>query len=232
MNGNMRVGTIVQARMNSTRLPGKVLHRVHGQPMLQYLLESLNRCKSTGEIVVATSDKESDQPIVNFCNNYGVQYFRGSLNDVSGRFKRLLETFHFDGFLRICADSPFILPEVIEKAVEIFYTSDFDLVTNVFPRSYPTGQSVEVLKTSTFIRTYKLFNKDQHFEHVTKYFYLNHKQFEIMNFYCDNDYTDVSLTVDNAKDIVMFEKVITNMTKPHWKYTVSEIVAIYRDISL
>ena len=172
-----KLGAIVQARMSSQRLPNKVLHKVAGKPMLQYLLERLEHCNCLDAIVVATSAEDSDTPIAEHCRQNGVPCYRGSLSNVAGRFNEALNIYHFDGFVRVNGDSPLLDQNLIEKAVSIFLAGDLDIVTNGQKRTYPKGQSVEVLRADTFRYAYQLMREEDEFEHVTPYFYKHAEKF-------------------------------------------------------
>ncbi len=141
----MKIGVIIQARMSSQRLPDKVLTMVNGKPLLQYLLERLTHCSSIDQIVVATSEDKSDDPIAVFCHEYGALCFRGPLQNVAKRFYMALEKYNLDAFVRVCCDSPMLDQKLIDQGVKLF-NGEYDLVTNTLRRSYPVGQSVEVIR--------------------------------------------------------------------------------------
>lgn len=224
----MKMGIIIQARMSSHRYPGKVLCDINGKPMLQYLLDGLKHCKFKNKIVVASSKERSDDPIVKFCKEYGATCYRGSLDNVAKRFKEVIDIYKFDSFVRISADSPLLDYRIILKAISIFKKNNLDIVTNIYPRSYPKGQSVELIKSSVFIDNYYNFKDEEDFEHVTKYFYKNNEEFNIYNFSAKEDYSSYKLTVDEKKDKVIIENIIRLMKKPHWRYTVDDIVKLYK----
>ena len=150
--------------------------------MLQYLLERLNHCHYLDPIIVATSIDDRDSPIVDFCELFGVTCHRGSLKNVAGRFKEVLDIYELDSFVRINGDSPLLDQRLIEKGIDVFITSDFDIVTNAQERTYPKGQTVEILRTETFRYGYELMRKKDEFEHVTPYFYNHPDDFKIHNF--------------------------------------------------
>jgi spore coat polysaccharide biosynthesis protein SpsF len=227
----MKIGAIVQARMSSQRFPGKMLHRIAGKPMQQYLLERLNRCDCLDAIVVATSTNESDAPIADFCYSCGVACYQGSLLNVASRFNEVLDLYGFDGFVRISGDSPLLDQRLIERALEIFVQNDLDLVTNVLKRTYPKGQSVEVLRRETFQAAYKQMGEDSEFEHVTKYFYKNQNDFKIFNFESGYHYGRIQLSVDTPQDMERFATIVAQMNRPHWVYTLDEILEIYWSIT-
>lgn len=227
----MSVGAIVQARMDSERFPGKVLHPVCGKPMLEYLLERLERCALLDAAVVATSSGQTDDPIERFCRVRGKKCFRGSLNNVAGRFRGALERYRFDAFVRVSGDSPLLDPGLVDMAVGMFLQGDFDLVTNVFPRSYPRGQSVEIVRAESFRLVCDDTWPDEESQHVTLFFYRNPNQFKIRNFSAQTDLSNIHLAVDTVEDMERFAAIVAGMEKPHWQYGFEEIVAMYREIS-
>ena len=220
----MKIGAVVQARMSSKRFPGKVLHRILGKPMLEYLFESLKHCRVLDEMIVATSGEATDDAIRIFCEKYDIHCYRGSLGDVAGRFNGIIDTFKYDGFVRISGDSPLLDYRLVSKAVEIFKTGGYDIVTNVQKRTFPKGQSVEVIRSSTFNTVYPLMTNTLQKEHVTSYFYQNKSQFSIYNFESRKDYGNIQLSIDTKDDMNLIEKLVGSMSKPHWDYTFEELV--------
>lgn len=228
----MRIGVIVQARMSSKRFPGKVLHKIKGKPMLQYLLKGLSRCNYPSEVVVATSVNEDDDPIANFCKEYGTGFYRGPLTNVAGRFKEILSLYKFDCFVRICADSPLLDYRLVDHALNTFQSGDYDIVTNGFPCSFPSGQGVEVLCSKTFLNSYSFFNDEDDSEHVTTFFYRNSERFKIFNFVSNDNFTGCKLAIDTIDEMNVLESIINLMVKPHWEYSVENIVDLYNKIKL
>ncbi len=220
----MIVNAIVQARMSSQRFPGKVLHNVAGKPMLKYLLERLKQCDSLDDIIVATSCEESDNPVEIFCKECNVQYFRGPLYDVAGRFKKVLELYPSDAFVRVNGDSPLLDHRLIDKCAGIFAGLDFDMVTNALVRSFPPGQSVEIVRSDLFMDVYGKMHEEEDMEHVTRYFYKNRHDFKIYNFESGIDCRGVSMVVDTPDDMNKFTRIIEKMDIPHWNYTFENIL--------
>jgi len=226
-----KTGAIVQARMSSSRFPGKVLHIVSGKPMLLYLLERLKRCTSLDMIVVATSSDNTDTVIAELCGQLDLPCFRGSLTDVAGRFKDATAEYQLDAFVRVNGDSPLLDQNLIDKAVNIFLDSDCDLVTNLMPATYPKGQSIEVLRSKTYRQAYDSFKEDDEREHVTPYFYKHTEDFRIYNFSYKQNINDIKLCVDTPADMDMFAAIISNMDKPHTEYSLEDILRIYHELS-
>ena len=226
----MKMDAIIQARMSSQRYPGKVLHNVAGKPMLQYLLERLDHCHSLNHIVVATSTEDSDTPLADFCRQRGVECYRGPLVNVAGRFREVLDMYQFDGFVRVNGDSPLLDQQLIDKGVEIFLKGDFDLVTNVLPRTYPHGQSVEVMRADAFRQGYQSMQNAQDLEHVTRFFYKHQYDFRIHNFALEDNCSGMRFCVDTEQDLNVFTEMVARMEKPHWHYNLPEMIQIYSEI--
>ena len=212
--------------MSSQRLPDKVLTMVNGKPLLQYLLERLNHCSSIDQTVVATSEDKSDDPIAVFCHEYGALCFRGPLKNVAKRFYMALEKYNLDAFVRVCCDSPMLDQKLIDQGVKLF-NGEYDLVTNILPRSYPLGQSVEVITASTFKKVYEKMSTPDHFEHVTKYYYEKPDEFRIKNFSNKKNLSSYRLVVDTPEDLKRIEKIIGSMTRPHTEYSFDDFIELY-----
>lgn len=226
----MNIGLVVQVRMSSSRLPGKALREIAGKPMLEYQIERLLRSTIGNNLVIATSDEESDNPLEDYCVKNKVNFFRGNLHNVALRFKNLLDQYHFDAFVRISGDSPFMDQAIVDKCVDIFNSGKYDLVTNVLLRSFPKGISVEVIRKDTFLKAYDEFSSYGHFEHVTPYFYENNERFTLYNLEHYPVMGDIQLSVDTPEEFERFGAIIDVMDKPHWQYTLDDVLAIYNSL--
>ncbi|MGK5091726.1 hypothetical protein WDW89_06870 [Deltaproteobacteria bacterium TL4] len=226
----MRIGAIIQARMSSQRLPGKVLQLVEGAPLLAFLIERLKRCPSIDEYLIATSSEPEDTPLVEFCKRQNIPCFQGNLQNVASRFFEISKNKPWVAFARICGDSPLIHPAVIETALQLFRNEKPDLVTNVHPRSFPIGQSIEVLKTETFLSSFPLMKEAEDLEHVTRYYYQNPKGFNILNFSHQRDHSQFSLAVDTPEDLKLLKILIQRMKKPQDQYSLEELIQMKQEV--
>jgi spore coat polysaccharide biosynthesis protein SpsF len=226
-----QVGAIVQARMGSSRLPGKTLRPIHGRPLLEYVLQRVRQCASLGPLVVATSRRAEDDPIDAFCASHGVSCWRGDALDVAGRFDAVLARYPMDAFVRVCGDRPFLDQALIERAVRLFAEGACDIATNAWPATYPPGQTVEVVAAPLFRDTYPRFGQDGDREHVTPFFYRHAADYRIVNFTADEDYRDVRLVVDTDDDVRIVEGIVDRMTREHWTYPVAEVARLYRSVA-
>jgi len=204
---------------------------VSGKPILQYLLERLKRRHSVALLIVATSDDPSDDPIAEFCARRNTDCYRGSLEDVAGRFRDVVVHYNLDWFIRINGDSPLFDPELVQKVVEIYNRNDVDLVTNTIVRSYPRGQSIEAVSSSCFLKTYSKFELPEDYEHVTRYFYRHAGDLKIWNFESGEDCGDESLAVDTLEDVESLEAIVEAMGRPQWTYGWEELLEIKRKLS-
>ena len=226
----MRLGAVVQARMSSRRLPGKVLHRVAGKPLLEYVLERLAACRPPLEVVVATSRDPDDDAVAAFCRERGVACFRGPLDNVAERFRLAAEAHELDAFVRVNGDSPLLDPRLVDRAVALFLEGGADLVTNVAVRTFPTGQSVEVVSADAFRRATDLMREPEDFEHVTKVFYKNRDRFRVRDFRAGADYGGVYFAIDTPEQMGHFASLLGLMDRPHEEYDVDTLVRLYRRV--
>ncbi|RJF98622.1 cytidylyltransferase domain-containing protein [Noviherbaspirillum saxi] len=206
----MRVAIIVQARMTSTRLPGKVLKEVLGKPLLEYLIERLKRVNAASVIVIATTTNDSDVPIVELCDRLGVAVTRGSEQDVLARYYESAKAHGADVVVRITSDCPVIDPAIIDQAIR--YHADnagrFDYVTNAFSKTYPNGMSVEVFSFRVLEEAYREASAEPEREHVTPFIYLRPERYGIGQLAYPRDLSGHRWTVDTAEDFELIRLII------------------------
>lgn len=170
---DLRVVAIVQARMGSERLPGKVLRHLDGHPVLWHVVERLGRCRTLHEVVVATSDSAVDDALAAYCEAQGVRVVRGSEHDVMSRYRVAIEATSADVAVRITADCPLIDPDVVDLVVDTLLADavGLDYVSNTVERSYPRGMDVEAFLAEAFLRADGRSPDLAWREHVTPAFY-------------------------------------------------------------
>lgn len=222
----MIVNAIIQARLSSSRLPGKMLRDIAGKPAIQYILERLAHCSGIDNIVVATSAEPSDDPLADYCQARGVLLHRGPLYDVAGRFVQALERFPCTAFARVCGDRVFYDQQWVDHGIRLFADADYDLVTNVFPRTFPVGQTVEIVSSETYRKAYSRFTEPEDREHVTRFLYNHAPVYRILNFTANEDRSAVHLAIDHEADMMLFSDMIEHMTRPHWTYGLEEVIEI------
>ena len=199
-----KVVTFVQARMSSRRLPGKVLAPIMGEPMLMRVLSRARRARTVDETWVLTSEDESDDPIVKLCAERGIPCFRGSLDDVLGRFVQAARVAGPDIIVRITADCPLVDPEVIDRTVDVLI-SDSTVVyaATRMPeqRTFPVGIDVEVFWREALERSAAVALDRYQREHVTPWFYDGSQGDPIVHVQAERDLSGHRWTVDTAEDL-------------------------------
>jgi spore coat polysaccharide biosynthesis protein SpsF len=194
------VVAIIQARMSSARLPGKVLADLGAHTVLSLLVARLRTASALDGVIVATSSDPSDDPLALATADLGLPCHRGPLDDVAARFAGAIESCGAWSVVRVCADSPFLDPRLVDAAVALHRASDVDLTTNAVPRTYPPGQSVDVVTSEAFVATLDAM-KGAHREHVTSYLHEHIERFRSTRIVLDPA-TRVSMAVDTADDLV------------------------------
>lgn len=219
----MKPKIIIQARMSSERLPGKVLMSLKGKPMILWLCQALQKVTSLRDIVIATSNENTDDPIDSFARKNDILCHRGRLENVASRFMEIIEKYQWKHFIRVSGDSPLLDWRLVKEAFKLFEERDPDILTNVFPRTFPIGQSIEVVKTDAFLSSYKKFKNQEHLEHVTQYFYENKNDYSIYNMALADTFREVSLAVDSTGDFKRCSLVLESISKPLYSYTWKEL---------
>lgn len=226
-----RIMGFIQARMNSTRFPGKVLHPVKGKPLLEYLLDRIARCRELAQVAVLTSSEKTDDPIAAYCDKKGTACFRGSLNHVAERFKNAAAFFKASAFVRITADSPWIDPALVDQMIRQFRKNGFDYLSNCRERTFPKGMSLEILSAPVFLRYFAEIQDPEDQEHVTPFFQRNFSKMKSGLFQSSNSQSvHVNLCVDLPEDIHLFSEALDKMTPPYENYGWMEIIKVYEGL--
>ncbi len=206
----MKVCAIVQARMNSSRLPGKVLKKVLDRPLLEYELERLKRARLVNEIVVATSDRPGDDVLEAFCADRRILCVRGPEEDVLARFYQAASLRAADVVVRVTGDCPLVDPEVVYRTVQMLLegADRYDYVCNFFPRSFPRGLDCEALPFRVLENVWKKVSDKKEREHVTSHIYTRPLEFRIGNIGNTPDRSAHRWTVDTPEDFDLIEKIL------------------------
>ena len=204
----MKVVAIIQTRMGSTRLPGKVMKPILGIPLIQHMMERLSRCRNLDEVVIATTDNPQDRTIVDFAEKNGYLIGIGSENDVLARYGKVARERNADHVVRLTSDCPLIDPDVTDRVVEAHLNSKKnDLTSNVFTRSYPRGLDTEVLSRPCIQRLFNETDDPLYREHVTNYIHDHPEKFVLENVAQDENDSDGRWCVDTERDLEFVTKV-------------------------
>ncbi|UTE77497.1 cytidylyltransferase domain-containing protein [Rossellomorea sp. KS-H15a] len=199
---------IVQARMGSTRLPGKVLSEINKKPMLEYLIERLSLIENLkNSILIATSDLSADDPIELFCKEKQISYYRGDEQNVLNRFYEATKNSKADYIIRLTGDNPLVSPWELKHLMKEIVNEKYDYLSNRY--SLPLGMGAEIFTVSALSESVKYGKKESHKEHVTTYILENPSKFKIKE-YKNPLNENYRLTVDTVEDFQVVSKIIKN----------------------
>lgn len=222
-----KTAIIIQARMTSTRLPGKILMDLAGRPMLEFQIERLRRCAKIDEIVVATTVNREDDSVVGLCESLGVHVHRGPEDDVLTRYLEAAEKYGTTDIVRSTADCPLIDPAIVDRMVELYLSAspEVDYAANL--RTYPHGQDVEVFSLAALKTVSELASESYQREHVTPLFY------ELDRFrrkYLDLpvSHRNARWTVDTPADLEFVKAVVNRLLPSRPKFGIDDIFSVLR----
>jgi spore coat polysaccharide biosynthesis protein SpsF len=224
----VKVAAIIQARMGSTRLPGKVLKKVLGKTLLEYQIERVKRAKTIDEIIIATTTKESDDQIVQLCQQLSIPYYRGSEEDVLSRYYEAATEFGVDVVVRLTSDCPIIDPNVIDKVVEHYLENKdrYDYVSNTLARTYPRGLDTEVMSYEVLKRAHEEAKELTYREHVTAYIYHHPDQFRLYNVSNEKDESKHRWTVDTEEDFELIKKIVSKLYPENTHFNMDDVLKL------
>lgn len=224
LNRKPHIVAFIQGRMSSSRLPGKVLKDIHGQPMLGWVVKRARLAQSLDEVVVATTVATEDDPIQKFCETEGIAVFRGDPFDVLDRYYQAAKVFEADVVVRLTADCPLIDPGIIDETVAAFFELNADFTANRLPppwrRTYPIGLDTEVCRFTALQKAWQEADQPYQREHVMPYLYDEAGRFRVHVINHDPDYGHYRWTVDTAEDLTVVRQIIERLggrTDFSWK---------------
>ena len=216
----MSTAIVVQARMGSTRLPGKVLKDIAGRPMLSYQMERLRRVKRAERIVVATTDQPADDAVERFCQKEKIACVRGSEHDVLARYHLAIERFPADVVVRITADCPLIDPAIVDDAIAAY---EPDYVSNMLEITYPYGMAVEVFSAQALREAHREAKDPAEREHVTPFIWRRPQRYRLKSLTMTPNLSHHRWTVDTPEDFELVSRLLKTL-KPH--FTLQDVLAI------
>ena len=206
------IGCIIQARMGSSRLPGKVLMKSdNGRPLLYHVVNQLRHCPKVKNLVIATTTNQEDDEIEKFANNNTIDVFRGSEKDVLDRYFQCAKKYSFSTIVRITSDCPLIDPQIVDKVIERFFSGNYDYATNTLIRTFPIGTDAEVFSFSALETAWKNAQLPSEREHVTPHL-RNKGNFKTINVENDTNISNLRLTVDRIEDFELINEILNNLS--------------------
>jgi len=206
-NDTPRIVAIIQARMGSTRLPGKVLKDLAGETVLARVLARVKRSATISEVVVANSDAAADDVIVAECKRLGTRVFRGNEEDVLDRYCRAAQFAKAEIVVRITADCPLIDPTITDKTINAFLKELPDFASNVLIRTYPRGLDTEVMSMKTLERAWREASERYQRAHVAPYIYQHSERFKLLAVQGEENHSDLRWTLDTVEDLEFLRAV-------------------------
>jgi len=211
----MKPLAVVQARMGSSRLPGKVLADLGGETVLARVVHRLSRARSVQQIIVATSISAKDDAVAYECDRLQVECFRGSEHDVLDRYYRCADAFAPSAVVRITADCPLIDPALVDLTIRAFEENTCDYASNALVPRYPRGLDVEVFTMSALARAWREASQPYEREHVTPYLYEHPDLFRLFSCQAEADYSHHRWTLDTAHDLELVRAIYARFGNQH-----------------
>jgi spore coat polysaccharide biosynthesis protein SpsF len=206
----MNTIAIIQARMKSTRLPGKILKKIKDNVVLDYVIERLRLCEKLDNIVLATTTAKKDDILEKYSIKKKIDYFRGNEEDVLSRYYHTAKKYKADIIVRITSDCPLVDPEIVDEVIRKHIEDNFDYTANTIKRTYPRGLDVEVFNFDVLEADFKNANEKYQREHVTPYIKEHPEKFKLKNIEAKGKLNrpDIRITIDTIEDFELIKKII------------------------
>ena len=220
---------IIQARMGSTRLPGKVLIDIQGKPLLAHVIDRVREAKSIDRIIIATTDSGKEKAIIDYARSQEIPYFIGSEEDVLDRFYQAAKEYEAGTIIRITPDDPFKDPEIIDKVADYYlsHEGEVDYVSNTIKPTYPEGLDVEVFSFNALAKAWQEARKPSEREHVTPYIWNHPELFRLVNIENSEDLSHLRWTLDNEADLKFTREVYSRLYRGQ-VFLMRDILALLR----
>jgi len=217
---------VIQARMSSTRLPGKVLMTICGKPILQLQLERVKNCSTLDKVIIATSTDSSDDAIERFCKENNVYCYRGSLDDVLDRFYNAAELFQPEHILRLTGDCPLTDPDVLSGLIKFYFNGNFDYASNTLKPTFPDGLDCWVFRKELLDKAWNDAKLPSEREHITIFFNNNIEKFHVGSYEQEFDYSDFRWTVDEPEDIELVTKIFEQLYPNNPAFCMNDVIEL------
>lgn len=230
----MKTVIIIQARMGSTRLPGKVMKQLCGRTVLAHVISRVQACPLVDEVVVATTTSSTDDVIVSEAERCEAKWFRGSEEDVLERYYLAAKEYHADVVVRVTSDCPLFEPKVLSQMLEYFKAGtgqelDMDYLSNTMNRSYPRGLDAEVFTFDALERAFREAHQHYEREHVTPYIYEHPEIFALHSQINDENLSAYRWTLDTQEDLRLIEGIYFDLYREGEIFTPDEVLALLRE---
>lgn len=218
------IAGIIQARLGSSRLPGKIMLQACGKSMLELMIERVKRSEKLEKIIIATSTNNEDDEIVEFCKRVKIDCYRGSEYDLLTRYKEAADTFGADVIVRLTSDTPIIDSKTIDDAVEVYVKNNYDFVSNCYPmpRTYPDGTNVEIFSRELLNEVDREARKPSEREHVTFFMWMQPKRYRICRVDYQKDISKYRLNLDYKEDYIVLKAIFEALYPKNQNFTMED----------
>ena len=226
---------IIQARMNSTRLNGKVLKVINGITFLELLIRRLKNCKNITKIVLAFPENDSSLPLIKLSKKIRVDYVLGSEDNLLLRYKKAALETNADYIIRVTSDCPLVDPLLLDNMISLILKNKYDIITNVIPPTWPDGLDINIFTKHLLLETNKLAILNSDKEHVVPWMWRNselknNKKYRGYNYKCKKDYSNLRWTLDNKADLLFFTKLSEELSLHELeKISFEELIEFFRN---
>jgi len=228
-NHLQKIVATIEARMTSSRLPGKVLLDLAGKPALQHIVERLRRSSYVDEVVVATTDQTTDEPVAAMCRQIGCTCFRGSEDDVLARVLGAAQSVGGELIVEITGDCPAIDWRHVDQLIDVFFSGKYDYVANVAGnRPYPVGFEVQVFPTAVLAAVNRLTQNPVDHEHVSLYIYTHPEQFRIHYVEADESlyHPAIEVTLDTQEDYRLIQAIYQELYPQNPDFAATDVIRL------
>ena len=209
----MNIVAIIQARMGSTRMPNKVMHKIIDTPMIKILFDRVSLSKKINKIILATTTNHNDDLLANYLKHINYDVYRGDEVNVLDRYYQAAEKENADVIVRITGDCPLVDSSLVDQCVQEFKNSNVDYFSNIEPPTFPDGLDIEVMSLASLKIANKEASTKYDREHVTPYIHKNPEKFQISNFENDIDLSNFRWAVDEKDDLLFVKKIVSKLNK-------------------
>ena len=223
------IGIIIQARINSSRLPRKVLKKIEGKTVLEHVIERIKKVQNCSKIILATTDKKQDDILERMAKKLNIPVFRGSEDDVLDRYYQAAKLFKIDPIIRITADCPLIDSRVVERAIDIYLKGNYDYVSNIRPPTFPDGLDVEIFSFKALEKSWKEAGMRSEREHVTSYILKNPRIFKMGNLANNDNISHLRLTLDRNEDILLIRRIYKELYSENPFFGLIDIIKLFKE---
>lgn len=220
----MKPAIIIQARMGSIRLPGKMLLVIMGKTVLEHLVERVKKAKEIGDIIIATTTRKEDREIAELAKRLGIKSYCGDETDVLNRFYEAAKKFNLEHIVRITGDCPLMDPRVVDKAVVHYFKSGADYCSNVLERTFPDGEDVEVFSFSALKHAWEDAVLPSEREHVTPYIIKHPELFKLADFKNKVNISEKRWTLDKEEDFRFIKTVFESLYPSKADFGINDIL--------